>query len=30
MMVDNHATLVIENVDFTTIDTDNVFLMPFA
>jgi Ca2+-binding RTX toxin-like protein len=30
MMVDDHATLVIENVDFTTLDTDNVFLMPFA
>ena len=30
MMVDGHATLVIENVDFAILDADNVFLMPFA
>ncbi|MDC1482126.1 hypothetical protein N8146_07555 [Ascidiaceihabitans sp.] len=30
MMVDGHATLVIENVDFAILDSDNVFLMPFA
>ena len=30
MMVDGQPTLVIENVDFNTLDADNVFLMPFA
>ena len=30
MMVDGHATLVIENVDCAILDADNILLMPFA